>query len=155
MQTNTNDPKDPKDRKPASALSLTKELYERLFNKEEIPYPELQKHLRTLNKLFSEQDCALKKARRELADEKSRHVAELDTLRSEVHCELVDREANAARITERQRFLFERTCAQPGQSAANDRAFASAAYVEAAMVALCPHPAPPSSGCDQLASAVV
>lgn len=146
------DPKDPK--LSVSALSLTKDLYERSAKGEQISTDELQKHFRTLNKLFSEQERALKKARRDLSAEKIRHTTELDVLRSEVHCELVDREANAARVSERQRFLFERPVAQVGQTAANERAAASAAYVEAALVALCPHPIPHSSGCDQIASSI-
>ena len=83
---------------------------------------------------------------------KSRAVIEKDQLRAEMHCELVDREANAARVAERQRFLFERSMAQPGQASAGERASASALYVEAALVALCPHSTPRSPGCDQLAS---
>ena len=82
---------------------------------------------------------------------KARAVIEKDQLRAEMHCELVDREANAARVAERQRFLFERSMAQPGQASAAERASASALYVEAALVALCPHSTPRSPGCDQLA----
>lgn len=137
-----------------SGLSLTKELHDRLAAGTHIPDNELQRHFRSLNKLFSEQERALKKARRDFEFQKMRHTTELDTLRSEVHCELVDREANAARISERQRFLFERPVAQPGQTAANDRAAASAAYVEAALCALCPHSTPRSNGCDQISSAL-
>jgi len=145
----TDDPK-----VPVSALSLTKELHERLATGQDISNNELQRHLRSLNKLFSEQERALKRARRDFEAQTLRHTTELDALRSEVHCELVDREANAARISERQRFLFERPTAQAGQAAANERASASAAYVEAALVALCPHSNPRSSGCDQISSAL-
>lgn len=87
---------------------------------------------------------------RELHDYKTRARAEKDVLRAEVHGELVDREANAARVAERQRFLFERSAAQMGQSSAGDRAAASAAFVEAALVTLCPHPQQMSAGCEQL-----
>ena len=88
-------------------------------------------------------------ARRESSD-KARATAELDAMRSEMHAELVDREANAARVADRQRFLFERSTAQLGQCAAADRATQSAAFVEAALVSLCPHTVPPSPGCAQL-----
>jgi hypothetical protein len=64
----------------------------------------------------------------------------------------VDREANAARVSDRQRFLFERAAAQAGQAAASERAAQSAFFVESALVSLCPHhPCPPASGCVQLA----
>ena len=94
---------------------------------------------------------ALQSEQREHAFLEARAVMEKDQLRSELHCELVDREANAARVIERQRFLFERSTAQPGQSSAAERASASALYVEAALVALCPHSTPRSPGCTQLA----
>ena len=94
----------------------------------------------------------LQAGERDAAYRKSRAIVEKDQLRSEVHCELVDREANAARVSERQRFLFERSTAQPGQASAAERASASALYVEAALVALCPHSTPRSSGCDQLSN---
>lgn len=93
----------------------------------------------------------LQRAQREHAEAIARFTAELDCLRSEMHCELVDREANAARISERQRFLFERQSAQPGQLTAAERAAQSAAYVEAALAALCPHSTPLAPGCEQLA----
>lgn len=87
---------------------------------------------------------------RELAHNQSRFTAERDALRSELHCESVDREANAARVAERQRFLFERAVALPGQGDASDRASASAAFVEAAMASVCPHGPAPASGCEAL-----
>mgnify|MGYP004366846045 FL=1 len=89
---------------------------------------------------------------RERAHENMRSTIELDTIRSEMHMELVDREANAARVAERQRFLFERSSAQAGQASAAERASASASYVEAALAALCPHTTPASPGCAQLAA---
>jgi hypothetical protein len=92
---------------------------------------------------------------RTLEHMKTRHTIESDLLRAEVHSELVDREANAARVADRQRFLWERSVALPGQAAAGDRAAASAAYVEAALSALCPHSTPRSNGSEQLAAATV
>jgi len=80
----------------------------------------------------------------------ARATAERDALQSEVHNELVDREANAARVADRQRFLFERTTALPGQANAYERAAQSAAFVEAAIVSLCPHTMQRSTGCEQL-----
>lgn len=135
-------------------LSLTKQLHQRLQKGSDAISPqELATHLKTLNRLFSQQDQAFKGLKRTLDDQKNRHIIEMDSLRSELHGELVDREANAARIVERQRLLFERSVAQPGQLHGHDRATASAAYVEAALVALCPYTVPPLSGCDTLMAA--
>lgn len=93
---------------------------------------------------------ALADARRS-ADAASHARVQLDILRTEINSELVDREANAARIAERQQFLFQRASALPGQLTAAERAVASATYVEAALVALCPHVHVPMSGCAHLA----
>lgn len=84
---------------------------------------------------------------------KKQALAERDLLKSEVHMELVDRDANAARVAERQRFLFDRAHIAQTRSLANDHASASAAFVEAAIVALCPHHNPPSHGCEVIANA--
>lgn len=78
---------------------------------------------------------------------------QLDQLRLEVHNELVDREANAARVADRQRFLFERATALAGQASSAERALTSASYVEAALVTLCPHAKKPTTGTTQIANA--
>lgn len=85
------------------------------------------------------------------AESAARARSQLDILRTEINSELVDREANAARIAERQQFLFQRASALPGQLGAAERAVASATYVEAALVALCPHVNTPMTGCAHIA----
>ena len=95
-------------------------------------------------------DATLQLIKRDAAAAHTRHTAEKDVLKAELHCEAVDREANAARVAERQRFLFERAVALPGQSDASERASASAAFVEAALASLCPHGLPPAAGCEAL-----
>ena len=92
----------------------------------------------------------LVKQQRELDLVKHRARAEVDILRSELHGELVDREANAARVNERQRYLFERHEALAGQTTAHQRAQASAAYLEAALVSLDVHTNTPGHGCELL-----
>ena len=129
-------------------LSTTKALYEAadaaIRDESPIDLAAVRSTAKKLNKLL------LTMARRQ-SFEKARATIELDTLRMEMHAELVDREANAARVAERQRFLFERHAAQNGQAAAADRAAQSAAFVEAALVSLCPHTTVESPGCAQIA----
>lgn len=91
---------------------------------------------------------ALLSAERTHSDERKRALKEQDLLRSETHIDQVDREANAARVAERQRFLYDRLSTAPGKANAAEHASASAAYVEAALVALCPHTNAPSRGCE-------
>lgn len=113
--------------------------------------PSALKQVRLLNKIINELHKQLKTIERKQTVNAARRVAEYDCLRSAMHCELVDREANAARISDRQRFLWERSNAQAGQASAAERAGASAAYVEFALASLCPHVLARSAGCDQLA----
>lgn len=94
---------------------------------------------------------AVTQAERQQEADAKRALVERDVMRSEMHGELVDREANAARVAERQRFLYERPLAQNGLAQAFERASASASFVEAALVALCPHAHPPSRGCEVVA----
>jgi hypothetical protein len=75
---------------------------------------------------------------------KHRARVETDIMHAEMQSEHVDREANAARIAERQRFLFQRNAAI-GDASAYDRAVMGANYVETALVTLCPHPATPTA----------
>ena len=132
-------------------LRATKHLFETMeaalqtSSPAELNLKEIRNTAKRLNKL-------LQTLARQKAYEDARATAELDTLRSEMHAELVDREANAARVAERQRFLFERHTAQAGQASAAERAAQSAAFVEAALVSLCPHITPQSAGCAQLAA---
>tara|TARA_X000001036_G_scaffold37793_1_gene30603 strand:- start:3268 stop:3705 length:438 start_codon:yes stop_codon:yes gene_type:complete len=88
---------------------------------------------------------------RQAAADRQRALNEKDIMRNEMHVDVVDREANAARIAERQRFLFERSSANQQRSSSFEYAPASASYVEAALVALCTHTHAPSRG-SQIAS---
>ena len=90
---------------------------------------------------------------RQAADAAAQTRVQMDILRLEINSELVDRDANAARIAERQQFLFQRASALPGQATAAERAVASAAYVETALVSLCPHVGMPMAGCAVLDAA--
>ena len=92
----------------------------------------------------------LARQQRELVHAKNRARAEIDLLRSELHGELVDREANAARVKERQRYIFDGLSALDGQATAYERAHASAAYVEAALVSLDVNAQTAGHGCETL-----
>ena len=133
----------------SEGLDLTKKLHQTvdasLNGNGHVDLSEVRSAAKRLNKI-------LQGVARHRTFEKARSTAELDALRSEMHTELVDREANAARVAERQRFLFERSSAQNGQAVAAERAAQSAAFVEAALVSLCPHTASQSPGCSQLAA---
>tara|TARA_X000001036_G_scaffold172474_1_gene163020 strand:- start:1208 stop:1594 length:387 start_codon:yes stop_codon:yes gene_type:complete len=96
-------------------------------------------------------ETAIVTLQRALAAEKVRGRAELDALRAELQLELIDREANSARVHERQKYLFERQEALSGQSTAFERAAASAAYLESALLALDVHVQHVSPGCELLA----
>ena len=87
-----------------------------------------------LQSLFRE----LNALKRQYEDVQARMRVERDILSIEMHNELVDREANAARVAERQRGMFERASALKGQLDAFDKANQSAACVESAVANLCP-----------------
>lgn len=87
----------------------------------------------------------------ELRDTKARARLERAALKAEMRAELVDRQANAARVADRQRALFERGVAQSGQLQASERAKASAGYIEAALTTLCPFSVAQPGGCNELA----
>lgn len=81
----------------------------------------------------------LKQARRRAEHERARVQAERDILKLEMEAELVDREANSARVLDRQRLLYGRTVALPGQPNVFEKAMLSAALVEAAINVITPH----------------
>ena len=103
-----------------------------------------------LLRLARQSERVVSALKRELLARKEEALIERDVLRAEIRADLVDREANAARVAERQRILFERSCALPGQLSSHDRAAASANYVETALASLCPNHGRLSSGCERL-----
>jgi len=128
-------------------IALAKRLFEiadHLSTHKQLPDQTEWSHVRKLAKSLMR---AVTASERRRAFEAQRAIVDKDVMRSEMHFELVDREANAARVVERQRFLYERPVAQNGLSQAFDRAASSASFVQAALVALCPHTNPPSRGC--------
>lgn len=129
-------------------LGMAKRLYEiteHLEKTQTLPdsltWSDLRKLAKTLHK-------SVATAERVRSHEHKRALVERDILRGESCTDQIDREANAARISERQRFLYDRLSTAPGKANSAERATASAAYVEAALVALCPHSNAPSRGCE-------
>ncbi len=117
----------------AEGLAATKELYGVLRKagkgKAVVDHREMMKLCKTAN-------AAIAKQRGHIREARARSRVERDILQMEVRADLVDREANAARVMEKQRFLFERSHARQGIGIAHDNASASVAFVEAALVGL-------------------
>ena len=131
-----------------SALSSTKALHSSITKIQETGEGELD--LDQVKAVLKDANSALHRMKREIALIKLRSKVELDALRSEIHFELIDFSANSARVSERQRALFERSQHSTAQLSAHDRATASAAFVESALLALCPSTHSVSPGCQQL-----
>lgn len=130
------------------AMQLARRLCDRIHDAGDAPSVQLMTSLR----MDLERLRVLVQAQvRQSAFQQMRHRMERDLLVCESQSDQVDREANSARIADRQRFLFERQQAQSGQAAAAERAAASAAYVESALCSLCPYVTQTSSGSAQLA----
>jgi hypothetical protein len=126
------------------AISLSNELVQQLTE----PSPNSARTLQNA-RLLHQQLQALK---RQFLDLKARYQVERDIVAMEMHHELVDREANAARTSDRQRYIFERSSALSGQLSAFDKASQSTAFVESGVANLCPYASnAPSTGCHSLA----
>jgi hypothetical protein len=90
------------------------------------------------------------------AREKKRHEVEILSMRDILQNELTDREANSARVVERQQVLSDR-CAEKQRgssidSVAFERAAAAAAAIEEAMCDLEVNPVRPREECVRLAT---
>lgn len=134
----------------SEAMVLARQLCDKIHAAGDHPSAQLMASLR---EELAQLSLVVQKNERLASVERVRSLNEIDILRAEMHGEQVDREANAARVAERQRFLFERSVAQSGQATAAEKAMASAAYVEAALASLCPHVSHVSPGSAQLAEA--
>lgn len=132
------------------ALAATKALYEAIQSLQDNGGSELDLH--AVKRVVKQANSTIHRLDRELARVKAEARVEKDVLRAEIHCELIDVAANAARVAERQSVLFERSQALNGSASAFDRAVASASFVESALHSLCPHNYSRAPGCDQLAA---
>lgn len=134
----------------AEGLAATKELYGALRaaakGKGALEHKELMKLCKAANATIAKQRGHIREAR-------ARSRAERDILQMEVRADLVDREANAARVMEKQRFLFERSHARQGVGIAHDNACASVAFIEAALMSLDARPPVAHAGTTRLEAA--
>ena len=119
------------------ALNATKALYRRLGNLQAAPRDVAElRELRELRELARTANLAVQGMQRCASDEAVRADVRHGILREAVRDELIDREANAARLLDRQRALSE---AQRDNQSILERATASARSIESAIGALCPH----------------
>ena len=135
------------------ALSATKNLHKRLREWEHqqdvmdtvcVDYAELKKLAADANK-------AIQAMQRHASDDALRADVRENILREAVRDELIDREANAARVQDKQRSLFEGRDA--AALSAFDRANQTVAAIEASVASLCPHQLQRAPGVSVLAEA--
>jgi hypothetical protein len=143
------------DAQAKKALDATKTLHKRLREWEyKSTHAEFNDGLdyAELKKLAADANKAVQAMQRIATDEALRADVRENVLREAVRDELIDREANAARIQDRQRLLLEQAGATETLSAF-DRAATSASSVEASIAALCPHQTRVAAGVVVLAAA--
>jgi hypothetical protein len=150
-------PQDPlMDKYAKAALSATKNLHKRLRDLEESPlvimdgeaFPKVD--YQALKKLAADANKAIQAMQRHASDDSVRADVRENILREAVRDELIDREANAARVLDRQRALLE----GKGESlSAFDKASQAVASVEASVASLCPHQLQRAPGVTVLAEA--
>lgn len=144
-----------------AALGATKRLYKRLNELEEAESigaletsPGSFCDWPALKTLAADANKAIQALRRHALDEATRADVRESILREAMHNELIDREANAARVLDRQRTLLEAR-ASGGLEDVYERAIQSAMQIDAGIASLCPYaPLQRAAGVDQLGRAV-
>jgi hypothetical protein len=152
-------PQDPlMDKHAKAALSATKNLHKRLRELEEENhghdghmYPTVD--FPALKKMAADANKAIQAMQRHASDDALRADVRENILREAVHDELIDREANAARVQDKQRAAFEGR--DVAALSALDRANQTVASVEASIASLCPHQLQRAPGVSVLAEARV
>ena len=125
-----------------TALNATKALHKRLreLDRDNIEsdghlYPTV--NFPALKKLAAEANRAIQAMQRHASDEVVRADVRENLLREAVRDELIDREANAARVLDRQRTLMG--VGTGGLAAVHERALQSAGQIGASIDGLCPY----------------
>ena len=134
------------------ALNATKGLHTRLRELENdmVSTDRCNPDFKKLKKLAADANKAVQAMQRHASDEAVRADVSLSILREAVRDDLIDREANAARVLDKQRGMLE---CNPDAASAFERAHAAANAVESAVIALCPHQTRHASGVALLAEA--
>jgi hypothetical protein len=139
-------PQDPlMDKHAKVALSATKNLHKRLRELEEESLRKTHNdHIdfKELKKLAAGANKAIQAMQRHASDDAVRADVRENILREAVRDELIDREANAARVHDKQRAL-----------SALEKANQTVAGVEASLASLCPHQLQRAPGVSVLAEA--
>jgi len=128
------------DKHAKAALNATKSLHKRLRELEDTSETATVNDgidWKPLKKLAADANKAIQAMQRHASDDAVRADVRENILREAVRDELIDREANAARVQDRQRTLFEGR--DSAALSAFDRANQQVATVEASIAALCPH----------------
>ena len=143
------------DKHTKAALSATKNLHKRLRELEDCSETAtFNDHIdwEPLKKLAADANKAVQAMRRYASDDAVRADVRENMLREAVRDELIDREANAARVYDKQRSLFEGR--DSAALSAFDRANQTVASVEASIASLCPHQLQRAPGVSVLAEQV-
>jgi hypothetical protein len=136
------------------ALSATKNLHKRLRELEEESLRKTHNdHIdfKELKKLAAGANKAIQAMQRHASDDAVRADVRENILREAVRDELIDREANAARVHDKQRAMFEGR--DSVALSALEKANQTVAGVEASLASLCPHQLQRAPGVSVLAEA--
>lgn len=139
------------------ALSATRALHKRLRELEITDHSESAKSKdnidwKALRQLAADANRAVQAMQRHASHEALCADVRANILREAVRDELIDREANAARVQERQRSIFEGQ--EPDALSALDKASQLVAVVESSIASLCPHRLQRAPGVSVLAETV-
>ena len=145
------------DKHAKAALSATKNLHKRLRDLEESPHvvidgdPFPKVDYQALKKLAADANRAIQAMQRHASDDAVRADVRENILREAVRDELIDREANAARVHDKQRAMFEGR--DSAALSALEKANHTVAGVEASLASLCTHQLQRAPGVSVLAEA--
>ena len=125
------------DKYAKEALGSTKELHKRVrdLEQEDKETDRCNPNFKELKKLASDANKAIQAMQRLARDEALRADVRHSILREAVRDELIDREANAARVAERVRLVGD----TEKSASVWERGNQLAAVVEASIASLCPH----------------
>lgn len=104
-------------------------------------------------KVLKTAQSTISSLRRHNFNQKVRHTAEKDIMQAELANEQVDRSANAIRISDRQKQLYERSVHQ--NVSILDTAVSAAGFIENSLSSLCPHANSKADGSREVEHAMI